>query len=120
MSRELILEAMKVKRALYKEQYDLDLLAHDIELEFLFADEDKFYEKQERLLELEATKLQTQLKLKRAHLFGLRYGKNTDPHCVFCFVEHEALTQMVNIEPRILGTRLFKCERCGRELKVEP
>lgn len=118
MSRELIVEVIAVKKALYQEQHDLQNLA--IEGEFPFVEEEKLIEKQESLLELEAKQLHTQLKLKRAHLFGLRFAKGTDPHCVFCFVEHGALPQMDKVEPQILGTCLFKCESCGRELKVEP
>jgi len=114
------MQVMEMKKALRQEEHNLKLQESALDENFLFSGDEKNIETQERLLELEAKQLQAQLKLKRTQLFGLRLAKGVDPHCVFCFVEHGELTQMVRIDPGIRVARLFKCARCGRELKLEP
>jgi predicted metal-binding protein len=120
MGRELIVEVIALKKSLYQAEHDLHLRGIAIEEEFQFADEERQFEKEKKLLDLEAQQLQVQLKLKRAHLFGLRLAKGKIPYCIACFVEDAEMPEMVRIEPRILGTSLFKCSACGHELKTEP
>lgn len=119
MSREQIVEVIAQKRILYQQEHDLHLRELAVEEEFQFADEEQVPEKEKKLLELESQQLQVQLELKRAHLFGLRLAKGSDPHCIFCFVKDGDMPKMLRTESKILGMSLFKCSRCGHELKTE-
>lgn len=120
MSRESIVEIIATKRLLYQSEHELHLRELAIEEEFQFADEEQQLEKERKLLVIETEQVQVQLRLKRAHFFGLRLAKSNSPHCSACFVEHGTTPDMVRIEPRILGTSLFKCSACGHELKTDP
>lgn len=118
--RELILETIAIKRSLYQTEDELHRREIAVEEKFLFADEEQKTEKERELLAIEAAQMQVQLKIRRAHRFGLHFANGTTPRCSTCFVEHGTLPEMAPAKPRILGTSLFRCSACGHELKTEP
>jgi lipase chaperone LimK len=122
MSQQLAEQVIAVMRALRNEEYRLNLRALAIEEKYLFAGENKLAEKEEELRAVRDRQSHTELKLRRAQQFWLSYAKSTDPHCIFCFIEHDALPLMVRAEPATTqsdGMSYFRCARCGRESKIE-
>jgi hypothetical protein len=122
MSRELVVQLIKKKKALYQEQ-------HAFALEELAAEEVLAYcaleseaELEVKLREVNAKKLAVESKIKRSHLFGQRYSHSFIPSlCIVCFVDHNVDSLMVEVESdRGNGIRQFECPTCKHVLRVNP
>ena len=118
MERDFLRQVIDLKRFLNQEKQQLDLEKANAEEELLYAAPDKEHELQAKLLDIELKQLTTKSKLTRAQLFGMRYARGPDHHCIFCFVEHDVLAGMAEVQPKILGARLVKCFRCSKELII--
>lgn len=118
--RELMVQVIALKRTLYKTKHNLDLEKLAIEESLLWGTPNDEPKLQAELLETEQKLRSTMTKLDRAQSFGLSLGKGSEPHCICCYVNDHAISRMVSITPRILGTSLCKCDRCDQELKFEP
>ena len=126
MSGALIEQVTKLKRDLRKQEHDLDTKAMEIyEREPWVKDPTrdpldltpKEVETKTRFLEFEGQQLAVKLELNRAQLFGLRHTKGPERFCLVCFIEHgEPPMGMLEVEPALSGTRLFRCS-LGHELK---
>ena len=126
MSGALIEQVTDLKRDLRKKEDDLDTKAMEIyEREPWVKDPSrdpldltpKEMETKSNFLDLEAKQLTVKLKLNRAQLFGLRHSKGATRPCIVCFVNHDKLSDMDEVQPRILGTTQYRCSTCGHELK---
>ena len=126
MSGALIQQVIDLKRDLRKQEHDLDTKAMEIyEREPWVKDPTRDpldlipeeVETKRRFLEFEGQQLAVKLELNRAQLFGLRHTKGTERPCIVCFVKHGEPLEMVEVAPKILGTKLFRCAHCGHELK---
>lgn len=122
MSRESFEELMARKKALYQKHHELLIAEIDAELEHAYSPAEKELAAQEKLQEVQAQKLESQLQLNRAQLFGLRFAKAPLPSvCMSCFINHGSHFSMVEIESMSgNGFRLFKCAECGAQLQVAP
>jgi len=120
MCRELILQVIEKKKDLYLKLHRLDLKMLEIEEQFAFASDDDLQVKQKMIDDVEVKRLDTQMKLNRTQLFGLRHAKGSEPQCLSCFVEDGDLPKMAQIKSEIFVTYLYKCERCNKELRLAP
>ncbi len=122
MSRELQVQVIRRKRALYHERHDLALQTLAIEEEIAYASPEIAPVLQQRLLQAKDAEETVQLRLRRAQLFGQEFAKSLVPSiCLTCYVDDDLSAEMIEIESRLgNGIRRFKCERCGVELSIEP
>ena len=126
MSGALIEQVTTLKRNLRQEEHDLDTKAMEIDERDPWVKDPtrdpldltpKETETKANFLDLEAKQLAVKLKLNRAQLFGLRHSKGATRPCIVCFVNHDKLSDMDEVQPKILGTTLYRCAVCGHELQ---
>ena len=125
MSGALIQQVTDLKRDLRKQEHDLDTKAMEIyerEPWVKGSTRDPLdltpqeAETQARYLGFEGQLLAVKLKINRTQLFGLCHSKSAERFCLVCFIEHgEPPMEMLEVEPKNPGTRLFRCGR-GHEL----
>ena len=116
MDSDFLRQVIDFKKKLRQQEHDLHIQKAKIDDDLPYAIDDRVRELQIERLEIESKQLHTQRHLVRAQLFGLRYAKGPGFHCIFCFVEHDVLPGMKEVQPKILGARLAKCNRCDQEL----
>ena len=116
MDRDFLHQVIDLKKTLHQEEHRLDLEKSKVDEELLYAKPGTERKLQIELLEIESNQLQTKRKLVRAQLFGLRLSKGFVYHCIACFVDHDALQEMNEVAAKVMGARLVKCDRCGKEL----
>ena len=106
MSRELVVQLMARKKALYAEEFEINEKLSALPPEHLWiADKDpteypldltpEEVNTNEAQLALNHRKLRVQAQIHRAHFFGPRYTRSLIPTlCIACFVDHhkESLT----------------------------
>ena len=122
MSRELIVQLIKKKRDLYQEQHDLVIEELDVEKELATCAEEDDARLEVKLREANAKKLSVEAKIKRLHLFEVRYSHSFIPSlCIVCFVDHNNESFMVEVKSdRGNGIRQFECPTCKHVLRVNP
>lgn len=115
MSRRLILDLMRAKKLLRREEAALHEQELSAEAKYQFAVDEQVNEKRNALLQLAKKQSDNQLKQRRAHVFGLRLAKLETPYCVECFIERAVARPMKKDGN---GAMRFRCKKCGHELKV--
>ena len=122
MSRELVVQLIKKKKALYQEQHALAIEELAIEEELAYCALEDEAPLEVKLREANTKKLTVESKIKRSHLFGQRYSHSFVPSlCIACFVDHNKDFSMVEVESdRGNGIRQFECPTCKHVLRVNP
>ena len=122
MSRELVVQLIQKKKALYQEQHALALQELAVEEELAYCALEDQAALEEKLREANAKKIAVESKIKRSHLFGQRYSHSLVPSlCIACFVDHNQGSAMVEVESdRGNGIRQFECPVCKHVLRVTP
>jgi len=122
MSRELIIQLIKKKKALCQEQHNLVIEELDVEEELATCAEEDDARLEVKLRDANAKKLSVEAKIKRSHRFGQRYSHSFVPSlCIVCFVDHNKEPFMVEVESdRGNGIRQFECSTCKHVLRVNP
>ena len=99
MSRELVVQLIKRKKALYQEQHTLALDAISVEEELAYCALGNEASLEAKLREADARKIAVEAKIKRAHLFGQRYSHSLVPSlCITCFVDHNKDSLMIEVD----------------------
>ena len=136
MSRELVIQLIEKKRAIYQEKHDLEskyselhqkhawLMDEEITSEPPALDEEELA-LQAAMLGLKDATLSLERRVNNAHFFGPRYTRSLFPTlCIECFVNHdrkESLMVEVPVGPDCWdGKRQFECPACGHVLRVDP
>lgn len=122
MSRELVVQLIQKKKALYQEQHALALQELSVEEELAYYAPGDNESLEAKLREVNANKLSVEAKIHRSHLFGRRYSYSFIPSlCIVCFVDHNKDSFMVEVESdRRNGIRQFECPACKHVLRVSP
>lgn len=122
MSRELVVQLIKKKKALYQEQHALAIEELSVEEELACCAPEDDVRLEVKLREANAKKLAEEAKIKRSHLFGQRYSQSFVPSlCIACFVDHNKESFMVEVESdRGNGIRQFECQACKHVLRINP
>jgi hypothetical protein len=122
MSRELVVELIKRKKALYQEHHELEIaeLAVEEELAYCALEDEPSFEV--KLREANAKQVAVKAQIDRAHFFGPRYSRSFVPSlCIACFVDHNKDSLMVEVESECgNGIRQFECPACKHVLRVNP
>ena len=122
MSRELVVQLIQKKKALYQEQHALALQELAIEEELAYCALKDEAALEAKLREVNAKKLAVESAIHRSHLFGQRYSHSFVPSlCIACFVDHNKDSSMMEVESdRGNGIRQFECPVCKHVLRVNP
>lgn len=122
MSRESIVQLIKLKKELYQKQHDAGLRKVALEEKLAFASIEEQADAEATLAVADAEESAVQLEIKRAHQFGLRFAKSPFPSiCMPCFVGRGESTTTSEVESKFgNGFRQFKCPVCSAQLSVAP
>ena len=136
MSRELVIQLIEKKRAIYQEKHRIEseysalhqkhawLMDEEITSEPPALDE-KELTLQASMLGLKDAILGLERRVNNAHFFGLRYTRSLFPtFCIMCFIDHdrkESLMVRVPTGPDCWeGLLQFECPVCKHVLRVHP
>ena len=135
MSRELVIQLIEKKRAVYQEQHDLEteyaqlhqshawLMNEDLADDFPELNDNELAI-QGKMLALKLSMFSNQGRIYRAHFFGPRYTRSFFPTlCIMCFVEHHKESPMVKVpvgNDCWDGLLQFECPECKHVLRVHP
>ena len=135
MSRELVVQLMARKKALYAEKFEIDEKLSALPPEHLWVvDQDpteypldltpEEVKVNESYLALNCDALRVQSQIHRAHFFGPRYTRSLFPTlCIACFVDHHKESLMVQVpvgNDCWDGLLQFECPECRHLLRVNP
>ena len=120
MSRELVVELIKRKKAIHQRTHDLVVAGLDAEEKLAFCVPSKEPELDQKLRDIKVQQLATKAELDRAYFFSRRYSHGLVPTlCSVCFVEHGESSVMVeNKRLNLDGDRMFRCEKCKTEVRI--
>lgn len=121
MCREEIVVLTKRKRELYGEQHAKGEEIVEAEQSLLFKSEEEQVPIQENIEKLHREEVEIGDKIRRSHIFGLKFTKSELPqYCMECYITAENMSEMSGREKtRLSGVDIFKCNRCGYSLKVD-
>jgi len=130
MSRELVIQFIEKKRAIYQEKHDLEskysalLKKHAWLVDEEITSEPPELALQAAMLGLKDAILSLERRVNSAHFFGPRYTRSLFPTlCIECFVNHdrkESLMVEVPVGPDCWdGKRQFECSVCKHVLRVD-
>lgn len=136
MSRELVIQLIEKKRAIYQEKHDIESKYSALHQQHAWLmDEDVASEPpalnqeelalQETMLSLKDALLSFERRVNNAHFFGPRYSRSLVPtFCIKCFVDHdrkESLMVEVPIDKKYWdGKKQYECPMCKHVLRVDP
>ena len=122
MSRELVVQIIKKKKALHEKHHALVIAELAVEEELAYAPSEKEASFEDKKRQVNTSKLAIEVKLKRSHLFGQRYAQDFIPSfCIVCFVDHNTESFMMEVESELgNGIRQFECPVCKDILRVNP
>ena len=122
MSRELLVELIKRKKAIHQANHDLVIEELSIEEKLALCPEEEESAIEAELLEVKQKEIASNAQLHRAYFFTQRHTHGLVPHlCPTCFVDHGEETFMVEVtSERGNGIRQFECVSCGYVVRVNP
>lgn len=110
--RILVVGALiKAKHTIYGAQHEAETSRLKREETVAYADSQSTPAAQAELAEAEVLAALAQLKVKRSHLYGVRYSNAFPPNCISCFVESGAVVVMDDT-----GLSAFRCAACGASI----
>lgn len=122
MSRELVVQLIKKKKAIHKEQYHLEIEELSVEEELAFCTLEEEPVLQLKLLDVQSKKSASKAQINRAYLFSPRYTQSFIPSlCICCFVDKNKESLMIEVEShRGNGIKQYECPACQHVLRVNP
>lgn len=123
MSRELVIELIKLKKRIHEDNHALVIAELDAEEELAYCsptNEADLVIKRDQAVE---KNLEAQARLKRAYLFSHRFCKGLVPSfCVTCFVDHNRESLMVEVpvdKNYWNGKKQYECPVCKHVLRTD-